>query len=100
MSPQEIFILNITKLIDSVYSNSGFSIKIDHNVDIAKGKDEHLKKLREAKLSVNLNLFKDGVYLTQTPNYAELGALWKTLNPNNIWGGDSGYGCVFSMAAE
>ncbi len=40
------------------------------------------------RLAIDLNLFKDGVYLTDTAAYAELGAFWKTLHANARWGGD------------
>ena len=95
---QDTFLTNIVTLMDSVYSKPGFSVNIDHNVNISSGPTEVIAKLRQAKLSVNLNLFKDGVYLTENSDYEELGNLWKTLNPNNLWGGDIGYGCVFAMA--
>lgn len=39
-------------------------------------------------LAVDINLFKDGVYLTDSADHAKLGAFWKTLNPLARWGGD------------
>lgn len=39
-------------------------------------------------LAVDLNLFKDGVYLTATEDHAVLGAFWKGLHPLARWGGD------------
>lgn len=39
-------------------------------------------------LAVDLNLFKDGVYLTTSESHAPLGAFWKTLHPLARWGGD------------
>jgi hypothetical protein len=44
---------------------------------------EHCKKL-----AIDLNLFKDGVYLISTTDYAELGAWWKEQNEACRWGGD------------
>ena len=38
------------------------------------------------KLAIDLNLFKDGKYLTETEDHAELGAFWKLLGGS--WGGD------------
>lgn len=40
------------------------------------------------KLAADLMLFKDGVYLTRTEDYAALGAYWKSLHPSAAWGGD------------
>lgn len=49
--------------------------------------------LHRDRLAIDLNLFKDGVYLTDTEAYAELGAWWKTLTTDvpgaaYRWGGD------------
>ena len=94
---QDTFLTNIVTLMDSVYSKPGYSVNIDHNVNVTSGPTDEIAKLRQAKLSLNLNLFKDGVYLTDTVDYYELGQLWKSLNSLNVWGGDFGYGCVFAM---
>ena len=40
------------------------------------------------RLAIDLNLFKDGVYLNKTEDHRELGEFWKTLHPDNRWGGD------------
>lgn len=44
--------------------------------------------LHELRLAVDLNLFRDGVYLTKTEDYKPLGDHWKSLRPENAWGGD------------
>ncbi len=33
-------------------------------------------------------LYKDGIYLTKTEDYRELGEYWKSLDDNCYWGGD------------
>jgi hypothetical protein len=40
------------------------------------------------RLAVDLQLFKDGVYLTDPAEYKPLGDYWKTLDPDCAWGGD------------
>lgn len=40
------------------------------------------------RLAVDLQLFKDGVYITDPTAYKPLGAYWKTLDPLACWGGD------------
>jgi hypothetical protein len=40
------------------------------------------------RLAIDLNLFKDGVYITDDRGHRELGAWWKTLGPRYCWGGD------------
>ena len=40
------------------------------------------------RLAVDLNLFMDGTYLTETEDHRPLGEYWQTLHPANVWGGD------------
>ena len=40
------------------------------------------------RLAVDLNLFWEGAFLTQTEQYAKLGAWWKAQHPDCRWGGD------------
>lgn len=40
------------------------------------------------RLAIDLNLFKDGVYITDDRGHRELGAWWKTIGPRYRWGGD------------
>jgi hypothetical protein len=44
--------------------------------------------LHTQRLAVDLQLFKDGGYLTDSAQYALLGEFWKTLDPDACWGGD------------
>lgn len=46
------------------------------------------KRLHGKSLAIDLNLFKQGAYLTKTEDHAFLGAFWKSLDPLNCWGGD------------
>ena len=40
------------------------------------------------RLAIDLNLFKDGKYLTTTESHKPLGEFWKLLDPECTWGGD------------
>lgn len=40
------------------------------------------------RLAVDLNLFKDGRYITDGEGHTELGAWWKELKEDHRWGGD------------
>lgn len=40
------------------------------------------------RLAIDINLFKDGVYITDSRGHVELGAWWKALGPDHRWGGD------------
>lgn len=44
--------------------------------------------LHTLRLAVDLEAVKEGVLLTRSEDYAELGTYWKTLDPDCRWGGD------------
>lgn len=46
------------------------------------------KSLHTKRLAIDINLFKDGVYLTTTEDHRVFGEFWKRLRPENAWGGD------------
>jgi hypothetical protein len=39
------------------------------------------------RLAIDLNLFKNGRYLTTTSNHLPLGEYWESLDPDCTWGG-------------
>lgn len=41
--------------------------------------------LHRQRLAIDLNLFKDGVYLTKTDDHHDLGVFWESLG--GVWGG-------------
>jgi hypothetical protein len=49
-----------------------------------------LKSLHTSRLAIDINLFKDGVYLPSTESHKELGEYWESLSTDEIkcaWGG-------------
>lgn len=44
--------------------------------------------LHTQRLAIDLNLFKDGQYLTTSEAHKPLGQFWKSLAPDCRWGGD------------
>lgn len=48
----------------------------------------HSKSCHKIRLAIDLNLFKDGVYLTDGAGHIELGAWWVQQHPDARWGGD------------
>jgi hypothetical protein len=44
--------------------------------------------LHTRRLAIDLNLFKNGVYLSDSVSYKPLGDYWKSLDPGCCWGGD------------
>jgi hypothetical protein len=49
------------------------------------------------KLAIDVNLFKDGVYLSSSASHKPLGDYWKKLNPLCRWGGDFNDGNHYSL---
>lgn len=54
-------------------------------------KSKTLRSYHTKRLALDLNLFKNGVYLTKTEDYRELGEYWESLNPKCVWGGRWGW---------
>lgn len=40
------------------------------------------------RLAIDLNLFKDGAYITDDTGHKDLGTWWKSLGPRYRWGGN------------
>lgn len=62
-----------------------------------KGVSNSLHRLR---LAIDINLFKNGVYLTDTSDYAEIGKYWESLSAPDAeycWGGNFNDGNHFSI---
>lgn len=53
----------------------------DHGTGIAHS-------LHIERLAIDLNFFKNGAYITDGTQLAEVGAWWKSLGPRYRWGGD------------
>lgn len=80
-----------------------FDKAVELGYDIAPGEIVRSKEQAEANalagsgianslhlvgLAVDIMLFKDGLYITDSTGHTELGAYWKTLDPDCRWGGD------------
>ena len=73
----------------------------DHGYEMTFGdawaKEGHMKNsLHYDRLAIDLNLFKDGVYLTSTDDYAPLGEYFESIG--GTWGGRFQDGNHFSVA--
>jgi hypothetical protein len=111
---QSIFLLNAAKLISWAFEQ-GFELTAG---ELLRTKDQqtlyfegktlvkignitHLAETRQLsktmnsrhldKLAIDLNLFISGVYTTKAEYYKPMGDYWKTLHPDNVWGGDWGF---------
>lgn len=57
---------------------------------------ETRRRLHSHRLAVDLNLFRDGQYLTNTQDHAPLGAKWESIG--GAWGGRFNDGNHYSLA--
>lgn len=94
LEKQTLFTHLVSKLIQHAYFR-GYKITFGEayrtleqaqlNAKSGKGISKSLHTIR---LAVDLNLFKDGKYLTDSAAHKPLGDYWKTLHPLCRWGGD------------
>lgn len=92
---QRLFTSLVARLINYAYDN-GYEITLgDAYRDPRVHGDMGVKKSYSAansshkeRLAIDLNLFKDGVYLTTSAAHKPLGEYWKSLHPDCRWGGD------------
>ena len=81
---QRTFTLLVSDLICWAY-NQGYEITFGDAWAHDGHKDNSFHYIR---LAIDLNLFKNEVYLTQTEDHKPLGDYWKSLHPKCTWGGD------------
>lgn len=91
---QQIFARNIALLMMYAF-NRGYEITFgeatrDYETAVRNAENGTgiVNSLHLIRLALDLNLFKDGVYLSRSSDHAELGEFWKSLHPLNRWGGD------------
>ena len=56
------------------------------------------RSLHKSRLAIDLNLFKDGKYLTSTEDHKPLGEFWESIG--GTWGGRFNDGNHYSMEHE
>jgi hypothetical protein len=90
---QETFAVNVAKLIMFISAN-GYQVTLGETIRTQAQADIYAKKgigIRDSnhcyRLAIDLNLFKDGKYLTQEKDYKFAGVYWQSLNKFNEWGG-------------
>ena len=57
----------------------------------------HPKSCHKIRLAIDLNLFKDGVYLTSDEDHKPLGEYWESLDDQCRWGGRFADGNHYSI---
>lgn len=91
---QRLFCQLVGRLIDWAYAN-GFELTFGEAYRTPEQAALNAQKgsgiansLHTQRLAVDLNLFRDGIYLTDSASYKPLGNFWKSLDPDCCWGGD------------
>jgi hypothetical protein len=91
---QQVFALNVAKLIQYAYEN-GYAITFGE----AYRSPEEARRLaalgsgisnslHSQRLAIDLLLWQGGLWLRDSAQYKPLGVYWKSLHPENAWGGD------------
>ena len=81
---QRKFTRMIADLIVFAY-DSGYELSFGDAYRDPRAPYGHPKSLHRARLAVDLNLFKDGNYLTRTDDHQLLGEFWESIG--GTWGG-------------
>lgn len=99
LQKQQTFAQNVAKLIEWTYSQ-GYKLTFAEAFRTPEQAEWNAQKgvgIRDSlhcyRLAVDLNLFKDGKWLTETHDFKPLGAFWETLSTPEAkctWGGSWG----------
>jgi hypothetical protein len=81
---QSRFALMASHLIMWAFAN-GFEVTFGDAYRAPTCIHGHKSSLHRKRLAIDLNLFKDGNYLTETEDYEPLGIYWESLG--GYWGG-------------
>lgn len=91
---QQIFARNVARLIlymaESNYGCTfGEALRTQEMADLYAKQGKGIKNsLHLKRLAIDLNLFREGKYLTGGEHYKQFGQYWATLHPQNRYGGD------------
>lgn len=103
LEKQQLFAVLAAQLI--LYANSqGYKITLGEAYRTPEQATLNAKKgsgiansLHTIKLAIDLNLFRDGKYLSDTESHRTLGEYWEKLDPLCRWGGRFGDGNHYSI---
>jgi hypothetical protein len=90
---QQLFAHDVACLITQIFKQGygctlGECWRTKEQAEIyAKNGKGILSSLHCKRLAIDLNLFKDGVYLTDSKEYLKFGSFWESIDANNRWGG-------------
>ena len=91
---QSLFVALVAELIREAY-RQGFELTFgecyrspEEAARLAQLGKGIAKSLHTQRLAIDLNLFKDGRYLSSAESHRPLGEWWKRQHPLTRWGGD------------
>jgi hypothetical protein len=103
---QAVFARNVAKLIEFIF-DKGYTCTLGEAYRTPEQAAANAKKgtgirnsLHCDRLAIDLNLFRDGKYLTDSRDHEPIGLYWEALHPDNAWGGRFGDGNHYSMSHE
>ena len=93
-SKQRKFTRMVADLIVFAYDN-GYELTFGDAYRDSRVTYGHPESLHRSRLAIDLNLFKDQVYLTSTDDHRELGEYWESIG--GTWGGRFSDGNHYSL---
>lgn len=96
---QRLFVKLVANLIEYAYAE-GYELTFGDAYRSEAVTYGHPRSLHRSRLAVDLNLFKDGVYLSETSEHLPLGEYWEALHSLCRWGGRFNDGNHYSLEHE
>ena len=95
VSEQHAFAQDVAKLLQWLAAN-GFQVTLGEAwrpdemqaIYVRTGRSQTMTNRHGMRLAIDLNIFKDGKWLTDYESLKEVGDVWKRLSPANVWGGE------------
>ena len=93
---QELFSRLVPRLLDKAHE-LGFEVRIGHVLRCMQCPVGRKTSLHKSKLAIDLNLFKNGDFLTSTEDHRPLGEWWENQHELCRWGGRFNDGNHYSL---
>ena len=96
---QSLFVRLLGLLINYAYTK-GYELTLGDGFRDGRVTYGHPRSLHRERLAVDLNLFKDGQYISDSEGHEELGIFWESLHPDTRWGGRFEDGNHYSLTYD
>lgn len=92
---QHLFLQDVTRLLTLAWSH-GFEVtggelyrtKEQQEIYVKSGRSMTMASNHLRRLAIDLQFFKNGLWIQKKAELQELGDYWENLNPKNRWGGN------------